>query len=137
MPPFPAFGHHAETEIRLSTDLGQIQIQIQIQFKDLAAKQAVWAAAKAKLTAAEADLAEAQAWYDRTHPKAAEGEGTLQQASADAKLAGAQHAKADGSQLAQTGDAVGEVFWVAGIAFVAAGVTIGGSMAARKRKLEM
>ena len=29
VPPFPAFGHHAETEIRLSTDLGQIQIQIQ------------------------------------------------------------------------------------------------------------
>lgn len=29
MPPpffFPAFGHHAETEIHLSTDLGQIQI---------------------------------------------------------------------------------------------------------------
>lgn len=25
-PPLPAFGHHAETEIHLSTDLGQIQI---------------------------------------------------------------------------------------------------------------
>lgn len=29
MPPFPASGHHAETEIHSSTDLGQIQIQIQ------------------------------------------------------------------------------------------------------------
>ena len=28
MPPFPASGHHAETEIHSSTDLGQIQIQI-------------------------------------------------------------------------------------------------------------
>ena len=27
-PPFPAFGNDAETEIDLSTDLGQIQIQI-------------------------------------------------------------------------------------------------------------
>lgn len=26
MPPFPASGHHAETEIHSSTDLGQIQI---------------------------------------------------------------------------------------------------------------
>ena len=54
----------------------------------------------------------------------------------DAKVANAKHAantEGDGSALAQTGDPVGEVFWIGGVAFVAAGVAIGASAASRRR----
>ena len=99
----------------------------------LAEKQAVYQGALRALEDAESELAQAQAWYDRAHP-APKAETVQAEASLDEKIAGAKHvakAEGDGAVLAQTGDAAGEVFWVAGIAFVAAGVTIG---AAAKRR---
>ena len=98
----------------------------------LAQKKAAYDKAVAQLNEAEAQLADAQAWYDRAHPVLSQ---TVQaEFAVEAKVAAAKHAKAPESaeQLAQTGDTIGEVFWVGGIAFVAAGVTIGAAMKRRQ-----
>ena len=107
--------------------------------ENLAVKQAAYDKAAATLKQAEAELADAQAWYDRMHPASAHQ--TIEAEAAaylavDAKVANAKHAanaERDGSALAQTGDPVGEVFWIGGVAFVAAGVAIGASAASRRR----
>ena len=107
--------------------------------ENLVVKQAAYDKAAATLAQAEAELADAQAWYDRTHPasvhQAIEAEAVAYLA-VDAKVANAKHvanAEGDGSVLVQTGDSVGEVFWIGGVAFVAAGVAIGASVASRRR----
>lgn len=107
--------------------------------ENLIVKQAAYDKAAATLKQAEAELADAQAWYDRMHPASAH-QTTEAEAAAylavDAKVANAKHAantEGDGSALAQTGDPVGEVFWIGGVAFVAAGVAIGASAASRRR----
>lgn len=106
--------------------------------ENLAVKQAAYDKAAATLKQAEAELADAQAWYDRMHPASAHQ--TIEAEAAaylavDAKVANAKHAanaEGDGFALAQTGDSIGEVFWIGGVAFVAAGVAIGACAANRR-----
>lgn len=105
---------------------------------DLAEKQAAYDKAATALAKAEAELAEAQLWYDRMHPEEKKTEGETKQV--DDKIAGAKHAKADNAaagetKLAQTGD-TDEVFWIGGIAFVAAGAAAAGAAMKRRRELQ-
>lgn len=107
--------------------------------ENLAVKQAAYDKAAAALAQAKAELADAQAWYDRMHPAPEPQAATLEtpgDQAIDEKVANAKHvakADGDGSALAQTGDSVGEMFWIGGVAFVAVGVAIGASAASRRR----
>ena len=109
---------------------------------DLAEKQAAYDKAAAALAKAEAELAEAQLWYDRMHPeeKKPEGKAEAETKQVDDKIAGAKHAKADDkaagdAKLAKTGD-TDEVFWIGGIAFVAAGAAAAGAAMKRRREMQ-
>ena len=64
VPPFPAFGHHAETEIHLSTDLGQIQIQNLV--KDVPAEELAVASVPACIYEVADFILSSGAWEGRT-----------------------------------------------------------------------